>query len=570
VSKIKNLTKGVRVSELKVLYKNLIDQIKKLPQQSGVYIFKDANDHILYIGKAKNLKSRGRNYIQCLGKDVKIDSIFAKADQLTHLITENELEALLLEAKMVQSHQPKFNVLLKHGQPFLYLFIAASKRGLPSLEIVRNKQKKGTYFGPFLEKGPARKVYNFLIKTFKLRLCKKKIPGGCLYFHMGQCAGACRDDFDKAGYLERLELAKKSLRQGHSKFLKYLKEQIDQANNELKFERARELHEYYQAFERVFYSLDHKPTDIEMVGSKDIWIYYPSIHPASHEAAPGTQGERSEKADHPECGASTRALFVFSEQQGSLKKKRVFYFSFEQKIDREDIIEYFLGYYRTFAPAPYILTNFDLKNDAVLFSSFLRKWHHKNYDISIMYPQEGHLASLIRLATLHAQQVIEKQVELPKALKNLLNLSIEPHAIDCFDISHKQGRDMVGSCVRFKDGQPDKPNFRHFHIKTVEGQDDYASLREIVGRRYKDEKALPDLIVIDGGKGQLNAVADLFPETEIIALAKREETVFSKRLPQGKVLDQKSFAGQMLIALRDYTHHFALSFHKKTEQKKYK
>lgn len=515
----------------------LINQIKLLPALPGVYIFKDANQQIMYIGKAKNLKNRGRQYIQRLGIDVKIDAIFSCCTTLDHIVTKTELEALLLEAKLIQSHQPKCNVLLKSGQPFLYLLLSAGK--LPELKIVRTQKQKGTYFGPFLEKGAARKVYDFLMKTFRLKLCKKKIDKGCLYYHMGLCAGSCRPDFNEAEYLNRLELARNALKQGHKKFLSELKKQITEHNAALEFEKSRELARYYAAFERVFDSLDHKPTDIEDVARKDIWI----------------------------LAQDKNQLFVFSECESVLKKKRAFYFPFGLEADgQETINEYFLSFYRTFSPPATILVNFDLDYDTGLYESFLQEWHHKDYPITIINPNQGHMAALVRLAVIHAQQEQEKQTSLSRGLKTLLKLPDEPHTIDCFDISHMQGTAMVGSCIRFKDGQPDKDNFRRFHIKTVQGQDDYASLREIVARRYKDQQELPDLILIDGGKGQLSAVSDLFPHAEFISLAKREETVFSKRLPQGKVLDQKSHAGQVLIALRDYAHHFAITFHRSIER----
>lgn len=515
----------------------LINQIKKLPTSPGVYIFKDVDGQIMYIGKAKNLKKRGSQYIQRLGIDVKIDSIFALCTTIDYIVTDTELEALLLEAKLIQSHQPKCNILLKSGQPFLYLFISTGK--LPELKVVRNQKQKGTYFGPFLEKGAARKVYDFLMKTFRLRICKKKIEKGCLDYHMGLCAGSCRSDFDQAAYLERLELARSALKQGHKKFLAQLKQQIAEYNAGLEFEKSRELARYYQAFERVFDSLDHKPTDIDDVSRKDIWII--------------TQDKKQ--------------LFVFSERESVLKKKRVFYFPFGLDAEGPDgVNEYFLSFYRTFSPPATILVNFDLEYDAGLYESFFAELHHKDYPISILQPEQGHAAALVRLATIHAQQDQEKQASLSRALKTLLLLPNEPHTIDCFDISHTQGMAMVGSCVRFTDGQPDKNSFRKFHIKTVQGQDDYASLREIVGRRYRDPADLPDLILIDGGKGQLNAVVDLFPQAEFISLAKREETVFSKRLREGKVLDQKSYAGQVLIALRDYAHHFAVTFHRNVER----
>jgi len=518
--------------------KTLSSQIKSLPQTPGVYLFKDETGEILYIGKAKNLKKRCVQYEQRLGIDLKSDAIFASSTTLEYMQTDTELQALLLEAKLISTHQPPLNVLLKSGQPFVYLCITSG--AMPELKIMRNKKQKGSYFGPFLEKGQARKVYDFLIKTFRLKLCKKKIANGCLFYHLGICAGACRPDFDKEAYVTRLGYAKDALTHGHQKSLKSLKERIDAYSQNREFERARELHGYYQAFERVFDVLDHKPADLEYVAGKDVWILTP---------------------DH-------KALFVFGERSSVLNKKHVFYFPVpDEEINNEHIEECVASFYRSYTPPATILINVDLGEDAKLYGQFLQEYHHKDYAVTVRFPEKGYDADLIRLGTVQAQQILEQQKTLPQALKTLLRLPSAPHSIDCFDISHKQGMYMVGSCVRFVDGQPDKKMFRHFHIKTVEGQDDYASLREIVARRYKDNFEIPDLILIDGGKGQLNAVADLLPNAEFASLAKREETVFSKRIPAGRKLNLKTYEGQVLVALRDYAHHFAISFHRKTEQK---
>lgn len=516
----------------------LATALRRLPSVPGVYLFKDAHDQIVYIGKAKNLKKRGAQYVQQMGYDVKIDTIAEQSVTLEHIQTTTELEALMLEAKLIQSHQPPCNVLLKSGQPFVYIFVSSGS--LPELKIVRNQKQKGSYFGPFLEKGAARKVYDFLIKTFRLKLCKKKIEKGCLFYHMGLCAGSCRPDFDKEGYLDRIELAKNSLKYGHKKFLDQLKEKMNVHNQQREFERSRELYGYYQAFERVFSALESKPTDIEERARKDVWI----------------------------LTEDTRQLYVFGERDSVLKKKHIFYFPFvEEMIDPETINEHFESYYRTFMPPATILVNFDLEEDKNLYEEFFKQWYNKDHDIDIIQPAQGHYAGLVRLATIHAEQERLKQSTLARALRTLLRLDKEPRTIDCFDISHKQGMFMVGSCVRFTDGKPDKPFFRHFHIKTLTQIDDYAALREIVSRRYtKHLDEIPDLIVIDGGKGQLNAVADLFPQAEFISLAKREETVYSKRLPDGKILDQKQYAAQVIIALRDYAHHFAISFHRSIEE----
>ncbi len=213
-----------------------------------------------------------------------------------------------------------------------------------------------------------------------------------------------------------------------------------------------------------------------------------------------------------------------------------------------------------------VIVNFDVAISPEVIKNFMQQWHHKTYETTVVHPTTGHGAALIRLGLVHVQQEQLKQSSLPRALKALFKISTEPHVIDCFDVSHKQGRNIVGSCVRFVDGQPDKKNFRHFIMKTVDHNDDYACLREIVTRRYKNRSELPDVVLIDGGKGQLSAVADLVCDTEIVSLAKREETIFSCHMPQGKKLNPKNFADQVVIALRDYAHHFAISFHRSRER----
>ncbi|MFH1254776.1 MAG: GIY-YIG nuclease family protein [bacterium] len=568
--------------------KNLEKQIKSLPRNPGVYLFKDSHDLVLYIGKAKSLRSRVSSYLK--SDDLKSCSLREISDRIDFIVTKNELEAMLLEAKLIQTHQPKFNVLLKTGQPFLWILI--SQDTLPELKLVRSQKQKGTYFGPFLEKDSARKVYDFLIKTFRLKLCKKNIPSGCLAYHMGICAGKCRPDFDKNSYQERIELAKLALKGNHTEFLKHLKNLIKEHNKKMEFEKSRQLHNYIQAFEKVFDVLESKSITKLKLDEKDIWfltedktvlflfkeknsvlikkeIFYilREYQLADCSLTPLEQTLRqaqSERSEHLEEPARGELVEPFQRVLKTQKRSQQ-----DSNIKESSHLAFFESYYRTYPAPSIILVNFDIdQTTQKLYQKFIKSWHNKSYDISIVTkPESGHFADLIRLAKIHVDTEISKQATVPKALKTLLQLPIEPHTIDCFDISHKQGMYMVGSCVRFTDGKPDKKNFRHFYIKSIEQQNDYAALHEIVQRRYKNIKELPDLILIDGGKGQLNAVQNLFPQAEFVSLAKKEETVFSKRIPEGKKLNLKSFVGQILTATRDYAHHFAISFHRKVEHK---
>jgi excinuclease ABC subunit C len=410
---------------------NKIKQLKPLP---GVYLFKDKSGAVIYIGKAIELKKRVSSYFQKDHKDWKTDLLLLEIADFDYILTANENEALLLEAQLIQEHKPKFNVLLKNGNPFLYLLVTSE--AIPKLELTRKKGKKGTYFGPFLQKGAARAAYKFLMDTFRLHICNQQIANGCLKFHLHLCAGTCKTELDTTGYLHRIELVKKILNGKELELIELLNKQIKELAALKEYEEAQRLHGYLQNIESIKETI--------------------KLH---------------------------------------------------------------------FTP--------------------------KKFEASIAFA----------LSKKPSEELIDRSIGLK--LQELLDLPIAPITVDCFDISHFQSTSIVGSCIRFTHGIPDKSHFKRFKIKTLEQQNDYAALAEIVSRRYRNEKDLPDLVVIDGGKGQLNAVQDLFPHTLFISLAKRLEMVFSKNHPYGILLDQHTAAGKMLIALRDYTHHFAITYHRK-------
>jgi excinuclease ABC subunit C len=300
------------------------------------------------------------------------------------------------------------------------------------------------------------------------------------------------------------------------------------------------LYGYVQAIGKVFSALDADPLIQQNIERKDVWLL----------ASDSTQ------------------LFVYQERGGVFKKRHAFAITaFDEKADIiESIKECFLGFYRSFTPSPLIITNIDFGDDAQLYGQFLTEQHAMQLPVHIHYPQDGHFAALVRMGMIHMQQELERKGSLAFQLQKLFELNTPVHSIDCFDISHKQGTAMVGACVRFIDGKPAPSYFRKFEIKTVQGQDDYASLREVVARRYRNRDEIPDLVLIDGGKGQLSAVTGLIAGAEFASLAKREETIFSHHFPAGKVLDQELYVSKVLIALRDYTHHFAITYHRVKER----
>jgi excinuclease ABC subunit C len=411
-------------------------QCPVLPKLPGIYMFKGSDITVLYVGKASNIHNRVRSYFGAYDRDWKIKALLDEHVTIDHIVTATTHEALVLEAHLIQQYQPKYNRLLKEGQPFVY--IMCTQDDLPSLKIVRTKQKKGIYFGPFMHRQDARKSVQFLNDTFKLNLCNKKMPNGCLQYHIGICAGSCRENFDTEEYRIRLALALHVLRNDRTEFCNRITQEIKECVETMLFERARNLHTYLAHVDMIFDALEH--------------------HRPDKEYAASVARVQSKQSEH----------------------------------DYEEVAE---------------------------------------------------------------------------QLQALLGLAHHVRTIDCFDISHFQSRSMVGSCVRFTDGKPDKNSFRRFAIRSLTQQNDYAALQEIVSRRYKDNATLPDLILIDGGIGQLHAIQAIFPHAPLAALAKREETIFCAAHPAGIRLDMHQKAAQVLIALRDYAHHFAITYHRLRQQK---
>lgn len=408
----------------------LKNYVETLPLLPGVYLFKDAQNAVIYIGKAKSLHKRVKSYFQRTD-DWKIQSLLEEATTIEHIITATEIDAMLLEAELIGTHKPKFNVLLTSGQPFVYILF--SKADLPTISIVRNKQAKGTYFGPFLHKSQARSVVQFLITTFQLKLCNKTIANGCLDYHLGSCAGNCMSNFDPQEYLFRVKLAQNVLGKDQETFLQAVTQRLQHHMQTLEFEKARILHGYINNLQTIF-------ATVAANYSSDLY---------AHQTFHALLGK-------------------------------------EYRIAPEQLAGY-----------------------------------------------------------------LQELVQAPEPIRT----------IDCFDISHFQSSFMVGASVRFRDGMPDLDHYRRFSIKGLSTQNDYAALREIVARRYRNPADIPDLIVIDGGKGQLNAVKDLLPEHKCVSLAKREELLFTWNHPEGIHLNPHDPAGKTIIALRDYAHHVARTYH---------
>jgi excinuclease ABC subunit C len=425
---------------------------KNFPKTSGVYFFKDANNAILYIGKAKNLKSRVSSYFS--SDDDKVIELLKQAVDIEIISTNNEIEALFLEAQLIKQHQPPFNRLLKAGNPYIYIFFSNDK--IPTISTVRTKKKKGDYFGPFLTKKDALFVVEYLKKSLQLNICNKKIESGCLQYHINICSGSCKKDFDEVYYRFRLDIARQILDDKYDQAIKQLKKEIEVNNKNLNFERSAHLTKYQQHLAAIVETLE-------------------TLHITK------------------------------------------------------------------FTNIPTFAQNYTL---------------HKGYSEG----QENNWGK------------DTSNVDLLSQVKRRLGLKKIPYTIDCFDISHMQSQSIVGSCVRFLNGKPDKKNFRHFGITSLIQQNDCAALAEIVARRYKKIENFPDLIIIDGGIGQLNATKNLAGPAEIISIAKGEnrkvgaETIFFSDQEKTIDVDIHQACDRLLLEIRDYAHHFAISYHRKKQK----
>jgi len=414
------------------------DTLSELPQLPGIYAFKDASGAILYIGKARSLRQRVRSYFQKTN-DWKVTELINAHAGISYIVTHNDIEASLLEAELIQEYQPRYNVLLRSGDPFVYIAFFYNQ-DLPRMQMVRQPPNTRHYFGPFIKRSHARRVYHYLVRTFRLKLCHHRIAHGCLDYHLGRCAGNCADAFDKDAYITRLQLAEQALAGNHEAFTRMIHNQITAYNKQFAFEKAAHLYEY-------------------------------------------------------------------------------------------------------------------LNDLTSIFSTIRTQYQSGTYEREVT-----------QLVTPHFSQTDNLSAAL-EAIQHTLGLDEPPRTIDCFDISHFQSTHIVGACIRFIDGVPDKQQFRRFKVKTLDQQDDYAGLREIVHRRYKKVHP-PHIVVIDGGKGQRNAIVNTFPHLYVVSIAKREERLYTPRHPEGLVLDVSQPMGQLFIALRDYTHRFAITYHRKRRHKR--
>ncbi|MFH1642355.1 MAG: excinuclease ABC subunit UvrC [Nanoarchaeota archaeon] len=505
-----------------------------IPTNPGCYIFKDNKDKIIYIGKAKNLRKRVNSYFQKKDHDEKTRVLVENVATTDFIATDNEIEALILENNLIKKNQPKFNIRLKDSKRYAYIKLTADE--FPRLLLAR-EFGSGKYFGPFTTSIERDHVFKLCQRMFMLRTCKKIPKRPCLRLHINLCTGPCAGKISKKEYSHEVYLASKVLSGKSLELIKELKKDMKEASKNKKYEIAMERRDQISSLE---YLKERQNMERMKKYDEDI-INYIVI-----------------------CGKVY--LILFNIYKGTLINKQEYVFS-----DNPNFLEEFILQYYSENSVPKELIVPDSVDESLV--KFLAKKRGNN--VKVIIPSRGSKKQLLDLVQKNIEITFFGDIEKVKALRDKLKLHDLPSVIECFDISHLSGTSTVGSMVQFRNGKPDKSNYRRFKIRTVSGVDDTASIAEVVRRRYtrlKNEKSnLPDLIIIDGGKGQLNSAWDEIVKLGIripmISVAKRLEEVYVLGLSFPLRFDSKEKALLYIREMRDEAHRFAISYHKLLRKK---
>jgi excinuclease ABC subunit C len=533
----------------------IIDKIPHLPESPGVYLWKDADGKVLYVGKAKRLRSRVRNYVASDHREsLKTRALMQQAAVLETIVVPTEAHALILEANLIKEYRPRFNIALRDDKSYPYIKVTVQEP-FPRVWVTRRLQNDGArYFGPYTDVGAMRRALDVVRRLFTVRSCNFDMPAqmperACLDHHIGRCKAPCILAQTQAEYAAMITEVIEFLEGKPEQIVRKVRERMELAAESLDFERAAQLRDALSYLERM-----EEPTVVAEVegGDRDV-IGYARDGDDAVVALMRIRGGKLLARDH----------------------------QFVANIDGEEdasVLEtYLAGPYRLLEERAHeLVLPFDVTERDVVEESLERTKIH--------VPQRGPRRELVELAQQNARHLLEearltsedpteeRAADPVYELQRQLGLQKVPRSFVCFDISHAQGTDTVASCIWFQNGRPLRAEYRKFKVKSVEGIDDFASMNEVVGRyfqrRVDDERPLPDLVLIDGGKGQLNAAADALralglEQLPIISLAKREEEIFLLGRSESLRLPRRSPALRMLQQARDEAHRFAITFQRK-------
>lgn len=544
------------------------EELKKLPAKPGVYLMRDEKDNIIYVGKAINLKNRVRQYFQASrNRGAKIDQMVSRIQRFEYIITDSELEALVLECNLIKEHRPRYNTMLMDdkGYPFIKVTVGEA---YPRVMLARTMEKdKAKYFGPYTSTGAVKDTIELLRKLYHIRNCNRALPRDvgkerpCLNYHIKQCQAPCQGYISQEEYGEKIEKVLKFLSGHFDEVLKELEEKMRDASENMDFEKAIEYRELIQSVKQI--AQKQKMTD-----------------------------SRGEDRDIVAIATDTEdaVVQIFFIRGGRLVGRDHFFLQNAADISKKELLETFMKQF--YAGAPFIpaeiMTHEELDERELLEEWLTKKCEHR---VKILVPQKGQKEKLVELAEKNAVMILSsdkerlrreegrtigavKEIEGILGLKNIVR-------IEAYDISNTSGFSSVGSMVVYEKGKPKRNDYRKFRIKGVQGPDDYASMEEVLTRRFvhgmNEEKSgfsvFPDLIMMDGGKGQVNIALEVLeklglniPVCGMVKDAKhRTRGLYfnNMELP----IEHQSEGFKLITRIQDEAHRFAIEFHRKLRSK---
>jgi excinuclease ABC subunit C len=534
---------------------DLREKAGQLPALPGVYLYKDGAGRVIYVGKAISLRSRVRSYFsEERLADPKTGTLISEARDLEYILVDNDREALALENNLIKRWKPRFNVLLRDDKTYPYIKLTREK--YPRVYVTRRILKDGaTYYGPYFPGGLAHRLVHFINRFFGVPSCRidlnRRHPHPCLQYHIHRCQGPCVEGLaTDESYARAVREVRLLLEGRHRDLIDELRSHIEQASEEMRFEQAAVLRDAVATVEE----LDEKQKMAAAGGEDtDIFAFY---------------------AEPPLVAAN-----VFHLRNGRIVDRREFFWEDQSEFEPAEFVSSLLKQYyldQKYVPAR-VHVPLDFEDRELLEEVLSERRGHK---VEIHTPQRGQKKALLDLADTNAKHLFEQRFRVMQpsaeavrnALQEMLGLEETPHSIECFDVSHIQGTDKVASLVVWEDGRMKKSAYRKFIIREVEGNDDFASMREVVTRRYsrlqREEKPMPGLVLVDGGLGQLHAAAEAletlgFADQPLASIAKREEWIYVYgQEEEPVVLDQFSPVLHLIQRVRDEAHRFAITFHR--------
>ncbi|EWW26374.1 excinuclease ABC subunit UvrC [Staphylococcus aureus] len=532
-------------------YKQRIkNKLNVVPMEPGCYLMKDRNDQVIYVGKAKKLRNRLRSYFTG-AHDAKTTRLVGEIRHFEFIVTSSETESLLLELNLIKQYQPRYNILLKDDKS--YPFIKITKEKYPRLLVTRTvKQGTGKYFGPYPNAYSAQETKKLLDRIYPYRKCDKMPDKLCLYYHIGQCLGPCVYDVDLSKYAQMTKEITDFLNGEDKTILKSLEERMLTASESLDFERAKEYRDLIQHIQNLTNKQKIMSSDKTI---RDVFGYC--------------------------VDKGWMCIQVFFIRQGNMIKRDTTMIPLQQTEEEE---------FYTFIGQFYSLNQHILPKEVHVPRNLDKEMIQSVVDTKIVQPARGPKKDMVDLAAHNAKVSLNNKFELisrdeSRTIKAIEELGTQmgiqtPIRIEAFDNSNIQGVDPVSAMVTFVDGKPDKKNYRKYKIKTVKGPDDYKSMREVVRRRYSrvlnEGLPLPDLIIVDGGKGHMNGVIDVLQnelglDIPVAGLQKNDKHQTSELLYGASAeivpLKKNSQAFYLLHRIQDEVHRFAITFHRQTRQK---